>query len=303
MANRHLSRSIVVQTLYEWDFRGNLDIEEILKRNAEEFSSGSDDISFMQDLINSILEHQKELDTVITKAAPEWPIEKISIIDRNILRLGLNELIFSDHKDVPPKVAINEAIELAKSFGGDTSGRFINGVLGAVYKELGEPGKDQQSSKKKTIPYDEMEIETLGGAVVYAEKDGEIYLALVHDIFGHWTLSKGHIDKEENIEAGISRIVEGEMGIKAKVVQELGENEYVANDAERIKIRKQVKYFLAEAKYKTVKLGESGGLDDAQWFKLRDILDLNFYEDILPIVTKAVNLLIKDPDEAKHKEI
>jgi len=130
---------------------------------------------------------------VISKAAPEWPLERIAPIDRNVLRLGLYELLFADRDKVPAKVAINEAIELAKSFGGENSGRFVNGVLGAVYKELGEPGKDEISKKKKEVPYEQMPVQHLGGAVVYAKHGGEIYLALVHDIFGHWTLSKGKI--------------------------------------------------------------------------------------------------------------
>src|SRR5690606_11051647 len=113
------------------------------------------------------------------------PIDKISVIDRNILRMGLAELLFSDPGEVPPKVAINEAIELAKSFGGETSGKFVNGVLGAVYKEMGEPGKDDSSKKKaiKNIPDSELPVENLGGALVYAVDEGEIQLALVHDVF------------------------------------------------------------------------------------------------------------------------
>ena len=117
----------------------------------------------------------------------------IAPVDRNVLRLGLYELLFADRDKVPAKVAINEAIELAKSFGGENSGRFVNGVLGAVYKELGEPGKDEVSKKKKQVPYEEMPHERLVGAVVYRAARRRVYLALVHDIFGHWTLSKGKI--------------------------------------------------------------------------------------------------------------
>src|SRR3989344_1864401 len=151
MANRHLSRSIVLQTLFEWDFNSQSDSHAlaIFKRNAEEFAPGLGDISFMESLIKGILERGKDIDLIIEKAAPDWPIDKISPIDRNILRVGLYELLFADRAQVPPKVAINEAIELAKTFGGETSSKFVNGVLGAVYKELGEPGKDQVSREKK----------------------------------------------------------------------------------------------------------------------------------------------------------
>jgi len=144
MANRHLARSVVLQTLFEWDTTNSSKEEalEILKRNATEFGCGGTDMPFMETLISGVLAKCDDLNLVITKAAPDWPLEKIAPIDRNILRLGLYELLFSDRSQVPAKVAINEAIELAKTFGGDSSGRFVNGVLGAVYKEIGEPGKE-----------------------------------------------------------------------------------------------------------------------------------------------------------------
>ena len=167
MANRHLSRSIVLQTLFEWDF-SDLKAEQAkdsLVRNTEEFADGVADIAFMEKLFDGVIKKREDLDKVITEAAPDWPLDKISIGDRNVLRLGLYELLFSDRDEVPPKVAINEAIELAKSFGGEQSGKFINGVLGAVYKEIGEPGKDQKSTKKE-VPYEEMMIEEKVGAVV-----------------------------------------------------------------------------------------------------------------------------------------
>ena len=139
MANRHLSRSIVLQTLFEWDFslpdkkNNESDIKETLKRNLKEFAPGFEDDTFVFTLIEQVLKKHKVIDEIIEKAAPDWPLDKISIIDRNILRIGLTELLFGDRKEVPPKVAINEAIELAKTFGGENSSKFVNGVLGAVY--------------------------------------------------------------------------------------------------------------------------------------------------------------------------
>ncbi|MBL7045006.1 MAG: transcription antitermination factor NusB [Parcubacteria group bacterium] len=302
--NRHLSRSIVLQTLFELDFNGLVggkkikDTKTALLRNIEEFAPGMGDFSFVQELLDSILEKQKDIDNIIVKAAPEWPIDKISIVDRNILRIGLFELLFADRSEVPAKVAINEAIELAKTFGGESSGRFVNGVLGAVYKEMGEPGKDEVSKKKtkkkiEDVPYEKMPIKRLGGAVVYAKDKDEIYLALVHDVFGHWTLSKGGIDEKDDIEKGTAKKIKEELGIKVEVKDKLGENEYIASDPEIGKMRKQVVYFLAESKFTELKLAEKGGLDDAKWFKLEEIAELNFYDDILPIVTKAVNILLK----------
>ncbi len=298
MANRHLSRSIVLQTLFELDFENKKvnvkDALVILDRNIKEFAPGSGDFSFMQMLLKNIIAKQKDVDKVIVKAAPEWPLEKISMVDRNVLRLGLYELLFADKKEVPAKVAINEAIELAKAFGGETSGRFVNGVLGAVYKEMGEPGKDEVSKRKiKDIPFEKMPIERLGGAVVYARDSDDVYLALVHDVFGHWTLSKGHVEDGEDEKKGVARVIKDEIGIAIKPTEQIGENEYVATHPEKGKIRKQVFYYLAEAPFDDLKLKESGGLDDAKWFKLTNILDLNFYDDILPTVTKAINILLQ----------
>jgi ADP-ribose pyrophosphatase YjhB (NUDIX family) len=247
----------------------------------------------MEDLMSGVIAKQVELDKIIEKAAPDWPIDKISVVDRNILRTGLYELLFSDRTQVPAKVAINEAIELAKTFGGENSGKFINGVLGSVYKELGEPGKEATPRKKKIpdVPYEEMPIQNLGGAVVYAKHKGDIYMAFVHDIFGHWTLSKGKLEGSEDVKNGTVREIKEEMGLDIVIKDDLNKNEYIANDPERGKIRKQVHYFLAESKFEKITLGPSGGLDDAKWFKLSDILELNFYNDILPIVTKAITIL------------
>ena len=295
MANRHLSRSIVLQALFEWDLNAvdKKDVIDILDRNIEEFAQNKTDKPFMEKLLNGVLGKQPELDLVIGKAAPEWPIERISPVDRNILRLGLFELLFSERSEVPAKVAINEAIELAKQFGGENSSRFVNGVLGAVYKEIGEPGKEEQSKrKKKEVPFDQMPIERLSGAVVYAEENGEMYFALVHDIFGHWTLSKSKVADEETVEQGAVRALRDEIGLPVEIEAELGNNEYIATQPEKGKVRKQVHYFLAKAPYQELVLAKKGGLDDARWFRVADILELNFYEDILPIVTKAITMLV-----------
>lgn len=296
MANRHLSRSVVLQSLFEWDFCGQQDskIHDILSRNIKEYAPGVGDASFIEALMKGIVAKREDLNQIIEKAAPDWPLDKISPVDRNVLRVGLYELLFSDRSEVPAKVAINESIELAKTFGGETSGRFVNGVLGAVYKELGEPGKDASPAKKKKIadiPYEQMPIQHLGGVVVYTKKDGETLLAFVHDVFGHWTLSKGKI--LDGIEPSVGTIakVKEEIGLDIKIVADLGQNEYIANDPEIGKIRKQVHYYLAESESHKIELAKKPGLDDAKWFRLEDILELNFYNDILPIVTKAVTIL------------
>jgi len=145
MANRHLARSIAMQSLYEWDFWGKDEkrLKEMVEKNMAEFGPGLDGADFIWRLVKGVLDNLPKLDKIIEKSAPEWPLDQITIIDRNILRLGLYELLFGDRKEVPPKVAINEAIELAKGFSGESSGKFVNGVLGTVYREIGEPQKDE----------------------------------------------------------------------------------------------------------------------------------------------------------------
>lgn len=301
MANRHLARSVVLQTLFEWDTvrvpEG--EVAQVLARNIEEFSGDDSDRPFMEQLLEGVIAKQPDLDLVIAKAAPDWPIDRIAPVDRNILRIGLFELLFADRSQVPAKVAINEAIELAKVFGGESSGRFVNGVLGAVYKEMGEPGKDE-TGKKDKVRREALPVEHLGGAIVYAEHEGQYFLALVHDVFGHWTLSKGRLAEGEDIAAGTTRKIKEEIGLDIEVETKIGENEYIASHPERGKFRKHVTYFLAKGTFEPLKLAEGkGGLDDVRWFRLTDILDLNFYDDMLPIVTAGVQELL---DKA-HKKI
>lgn len=137
MATRHLIRSIILQSLYEWDFyKQKEELTTVIERNLAEFGAGVDEPEFAWKLINGVIAHIPEIDDIIRRAAPQWPLEQIPVIDRNVLRIGLYELLFADHDEIPEKVAINEAIELAKNFGGPNSGKFINGVLGTVYKEI-----------------------------------------------------------------------------------------------------------------------------------------------------------------------
>jgi len=149
MSNRHLARTIVLQSLYEWDFhkRTNEEAITITERNLNEFAPEFDERSFTLSLIKGILEQTDAITGAITKFAPDWPIERITTVDRNVLRIGIYELMFDDQ--IPSKVAINEAIELAKTFGGESSGKFVNGVLGAVYRDQTASGKVKEADKPK----------------------------------------------------------------------------------------------------------------------------------------------------------
>jgi N utilization substance protein B len=148
MSNRHLARALAMQSLYEWDFHaGQKDGAEIIRRNLEEFAPDLDEKEFASKIVVDVLSHRDEIDGTISKFAPDWPLEKITTVDRNILRIGAYELMYND--EIPSKVAINEAIELAKTFGGESSGKFVNGVLGAVYRNQLEQGVVKEVDKPK----------------------------------------------------------------------------------------------------------------------------------------------------------
>lgn len=162
MSNRHLARTIAMQTLYQWDFNGRPTekVEEILAFCRKEFASDFEDGGFIKELVDGVLKNIDALDAVITKFAPEWPVDTITVIDRNVMRIGIYELLHSE--TVPSKVAINEAIELAKGFGGEASGRFVNGVLGAIFKDMVSRG----ALKKVDLEPPKKEKEALSAPVV-----------------------------------------------------------------------------------------------------------------------------------------
>lgn len=150
MASRHLSRTIALQALYEWDFNKlpEPDLDKILEKTIQKFGAGLEDTAFVHTIINGIKNNLEEINKLIEESAPEWPLEQITLIDRNILRVGIYELKYSDN--IPPKVAINESIELAKKFGGESSGKFVNGVLGTIFKKM-DPKKasEEKEDNKK----------------------------------------------------------------------------------------------------------------------------------------------------------
>jgi transcription antitermination protein NusB len=150
MSNRHLARTMVMQILFTWDFNGRkpeTDFNELARNDFENFAPGFDDHGFVQGKIKGVMDNIEKIDGLITKYATDWPLEQITIVDRNVLRIGAYELLFDT--EIPPKVAINEAIEIAKAFGGESSGKFVNGVLGAMYKnEMG----GQEDHKVGAVP-------------------------------------------------------------------------------------------------------------------------------------------------------
>lgn len=144
-SNRHLGRIVALQTLYEYEFRNTpetpVDVKEVTERNLERYKEDIGDTAFIDSLVQGVVEHTSELDETLQPLAPDWPLAQVARIDRNILRMGLYELVYRSD-DVPARVAINEAVELAKSFGSDNSSKFINGVLGTAFRTLVEDGND-----------------------------------------------------------------------------------------------------------------------------------------------------------------
>ncbi len=309
MASRHHSRVVVLQSLFEMDFRNynQNDFQEILNHNISEFYKDDVDNDYAKNLLDGILKKQKEIDDIIIKAAPEWPLDKIGMVDRNVLRLGLYELIFADKKEVPSKVAINEAIEVAKFFSSETSGKFINGVLGSVYKEIyGDsekdlekhiPRKDQTKNKSKYADMTEEEknllpvIDVVGTFVYGIDDDKKIYLALVNDVFGFWTLAKGKIEEGEDVQACSHRKVKEELGIDSEFVKVFSNNEYVASHPELKVVKKRVTYCVAKTKFGPLINKKDGGIRDVAWFDMDNILDLKLYDDMIPVFKQAFDTL------------
>lgn len=295
MSTRHIARTLALQTLFELDVRGELsspqeNVDSIIIRNTAEFGEGIKDTSFTRNIVINALSRRITIDDIITRAAPDWPLDKIGIVDRNVLRIGLIELLFGDRLQVPPKVAIDEAIELAKTYAGDTSGKFVNGVLGAIYKEMGEPDK-AQTTKTKKEHFESTKKELLAGAVVCAMHEKRLHIALVHDVFGYWTLPKGHIHDSLTTKEEVVRELKKEIGVDVTVFDTLGENEYIANKPDQGKVVKHVSYYLTTTEFTPLTLEKKGGLDDAKWFMMSETPTLRIYEDIRPLLEKAKNII------------
>ncbi len=291
---RHIARTLVMQSMYEMDIceafnMGETERFALLKRNIQEFAPDLSDISYTQDLLSQTVNRLVTLDEIIQKAAPEWPIDKIAIVDRNVLRVGLYELLFADRDNVPPKVAIDEAIEIAKEYGGESSGKFVNGVLGAIYKELGEPNKDQISKREPVV-------ENMIGIVLTSHMNDIKYVGLVHDIFGKWTLCKSKMQIGEDEPTAVTRIVKKEFGLEsAHIIEKLGENAYIAHHPEKGKVKKQVTYYLASTDHNKPVVEQGKGLDNAAWWATVDVAALTLYDDMRPIINHALVSIEKMP--------
>ena len=200
MSNRHLARTIALQTLYQWDFNGKPaeDIVIMLEKNLGQFAPEFDDNKFSENLVRGIIKNLNEIDKEISGHAPEWPIDQITIIDRNVLRIGIYEMVFDN--DIPDKVAINEAIELAKAFGGESSGKFVNGVLGTIFKEIQE--KETKDFRKKESLSDFILARKPKFTSIKTEiQSKKYYQALTQKMLSHIRAAEAHLQNKNHEKA------------------------------------------------------------------------------------------------------
>ena len=285
MSNRHLSRTLALQSLFAWDFRDRKDkMTELVDYNVENFATSFDDGGFALELASGVVDNIKIIDALITKYAPEWPLDKITVVDRNVLRLGIYELKFSP--DIPAKVAINEAIELAKAFGGSASGKFINGVLGTIFKQMEASGEINQ---KVAEPIHEV---SSGGVVYRVAEDGQYFFVLVHDAYGKWTLPKGKVQGEEKLEEVAGREISEETGLHNLTVGEkLGEIQIKRKEPGKKPIPKTVHYFLVKTTDTELHIPKVTEIDAGKWFTMDEVLTTLGYENAKEIFQTALSKL------------
>jgi N utilization substance protein B len=290
MSNRHLARTVALQSLFQWDFMGQgSEVSDLVKANWKEFGPDYDDGGFALNLVAGVTAHQAKIDELIVKYAPEWPLEQITNVDRNVLRLGIFELKFDSQ--IPPKVAINEAIELAKSFGGESSGKFVNGVLGSIYRDMvaaGETKPEQPSPAAGAAGH----LTSVGGVVYRRCADGTLQFAVIKDATGRWTFAKGKIDGDENMGEAAKREVMEEMGIGEPVVgPKVGEINITVNEPGKPPRPKTVHYFLMETSSDQIHAEDAPELQDAAWFGTQETWENLGYENARSIFRKALHLL------------
>ena len=288
ISSRREARILIVQVLYENDARKEYPDGEALFATfnylAKEHTPELVDNVFAKRVLAGIASKYDEINTIIEQAAKNWSLEKIGAVDRNILRLGVFELLFGKDLEVPGRVALNEAIEVTKLFLNTNACKFVNGVLGAVYTEIKDPHEEELLPKK-------LKHKKSVGGVVFRMAGDTFHFAFVHDVFNRWTLSKGGLEEGEHLEEGFKRVIQDEIGIAVEPVEKIGINSYIAHPPEG-PIRKEVIYFLGKSDDIELSLKESGGLDAAKWFSYEEAKKLNFYPDLKQIILDGIEKTI-----------
>ncbi|MEW6610116.1 MAG: transcription antitermination factor NusB [Patescibacteria group bacterium] len=297
MSNRHLARTIALQSLYQWDFNHQReDMRTIVQQNLKDFAPSFDDGGFTVSLVNGILSHREDIDPLISRYAPEWPLDQIPPIDRNILRIGIYELKTSE---IPPKVAINESIELAKTFGGESSSKFVNGVLGNIYKDMESRGERVSTPSLRNVqthesldPTSPPQEVSAGGVVFRKDAQGVYQFALIQDAIYRWTFPKGHRESGETLEDTARAEVAEEIGIEnVRIVCPLGKIHITVNTPGKPPVPKVVHYFLMETQEETLHIVPDNEIKGGDWIPQNEVLLLLGYENAKEIFRHALNQL------------
>ncbi|MFW0838029.1 MAG: transcription antitermination factor NusB [Candidatus Komeilibacteria bacterium] len=285
MSNRHLARTLALQTLFQWDFNGQKEnLENILKYNFQEFALDFNDDGFSYELVMGIKKNSKAIDSLITKFAPEWPLDQITISDRNCLRIGIYELKFDPQ--IPPKVAINEAIELAKTYGGESSGKFINGVLGSIYKEMEAAGEKQNMEKK------EVSAESAGGIVYYQDKQNKHHFAIIRNRYGKWSLPKGTIEAGEKPSDTALREVKEETGlINLTLGDKVGQIKYDSKQPPATTVHKTVTFYLMASADMNSHTPDNKEIQAVEWLPADEAIKRLDYDNAKKILAQGIKQL------------
>ena len=279
--SRRDARIMIIQALFESDFHrrepDGVHMVDMFNAIARDHSPALVDNEYAKKVLVGIASKYYEINAIIEKAATDWPLDKIGSVDRNILRLGVFELLFGKDLEVPGRVALNEAIEITKMFLGDGARRFVNGVLGSIYTEVKDPAEDDYVPKKM------QHKKSVGGVIFRIDEGGSPWFAFVHDAFGKWTLSKGGLEEEESIDNGLRRVIKDEIGINIEVLEKIGSNAYKAHPPTG-PVLKEVTYLLAKTDDDLLTLKETEGLDQAKWFSFDEAKRLSFYPDLRQII-------------------
>ena len=293
--SRRDARIVIIQALFENDFHqrepDSAYMIQIFNAIAREHNPALVDNEYAKKVLAGIASKYYDINAIIERAAPDWPLDKIGSVDRNILRLGVFELLFGKDLEVPGRVALNEAIEITKMFLGDGARRFVNGVLGSIYTEVKDPAEDAYVPKKM------QHKKSVGGVIFRLDEDGSPWFAFVHDVFGKWTLSKGGLEEEESIDNGLKRVIKDEIGVAIEVIEKIGSNAYKAHPPTG-PVLKEVTYLLARTDDDLLTLKETEGLDQAKWFSFDEAKKLSFYPDLRQIIldgmTKTMQVYAKE---------
>ena len=289
--SRRDARIMIIQALFESDFHrrepDGVHMVDMFNAIAREHNPALVDNDYAKKVLAGIASKYYEINAIIEKAATDWPLDKIGSVDRNILRLGVFELLFGKDLEVPGRVALNEAIEITKMFLGDGARRFVNGVLGSIYTEVKDPAEDDYVPKKM------QHKKSVGGVIFRADENGSLWFAFVHDVFGKWTLSKGGLEEKESIDSGLKRVIKDEIGITVEVIEKIGSNAYKAHPPTG-PVLKEVAYLLARTDDDLLTLKETEGLDQAKWFSFDEAKKLSFYPDLRQIILDGMTKAIQE---------